>query len=83
MPASLMQFHGSLIAKSSRPDLELAPAVANVDPTLADRDKVPANTQVLTSADFDHTDHTVGGTASSMQSYISCELHPGQSRLGR
>jgi iron complex outermembrane receptor protein len=30
-----------------------APTVA-VDPTLIDRDKVPSNTEVLTSADFDH-----------------------------
>jgi iron complex outermembrane recepter protein len=30
------------------------PTTATVDPTLIDRDKVPSNTQVLTSADFDH-----------------------------
>jgi iron complex outermembrane receptor protein len=31
-----------------------APAVASVDPTAIDRDKVPSTTSVLTSADFDH-----------------------------
>ncbi len=31
-----------------------APAAAQADPGLIDRDKVPSNTQVLRSADFDH-----------------------------
>src|ERR1700719_114132 len=35
-----------------------APAPAKADPTLIDRDKVPSNTQVLTSADFSHTQST-------------------------
>ncbi len=30
------------------------PTITSADPTAIDRDKVPSNTQVLTSADFDH-----------------------------
>jgi len=35
-----------------------APVAARPDPAAIDRDKVPSNTQVLTAADFDHTQST-------------------------
>jgi iron complex outermembrane receptor protein len=37
---------------------EPAPAVSNADPAVIDRDKVPSNTSVLTSADFNHATST-------------------------
>jgi iron complex outermembrane receptor protein len=37
---------------------EPAPVLTNADPTLIDRDKVPSNTHVLTSADFNHEQST-------------------------
>jgi iron complex outermembrane recepter protein len=37
---------------------EPAPVLTRADPTLIDRDKVPSNTHVLTSADFNHEQST-------------------------